>query len=66
MKISPHKQKVIYSEISDELELVDDSIIKNKFAKEKINLLFVGRFDWQKDVDLLINAIKNAKEMTYI
>ena len=51
------KQCVIYSGISGEKAAADDA---SCFPKGKINLLFVGRFDPQKGVDLLLNAFSQC------
>lgn len=42
---------MIYSGISEELGEIDKSI---KFSKDKINLLFVGRFNLPKGLDWLL------------
>lgn len=51
------KQCVIYSGISREKAAADDS---SCFPKDKINLLFVGRFDPPKGVDLLLEAFSRC------
>ena len=48
-------QTVIYSGISPEKGKIDPSV---KLPEGKINLLFVGRFDPQKGVDLLLKAFQ--------
>lgn len=48
-------QTVIYSGISPEKGKIDPSV---KLPKGKINLLFVGRFDPPKGVDLLLKAFQ--------
>jgi len=47
------KMRVIYSGIPD---LDVSTPCEVKFSKEKINILFVGRFDRQKGLDILLDA----------
>lgn len=51
-------QTVIYSGISPEKGFIDPDI---KLPKGKINLLFVGRFDPQKGLDILLKAFNATK-----
>ena len=58
--ISPSKQNVIYSGISSDYELSNIDSVKVSFPKDKLNLLFVGRFDNQKGVDFLIEEFNEC------
>lgn len=49
--ISSEKMVMIYNGISENLDPIDESI---KFYDDKVNLLFVGRFDPQKGLDWLL------------
>ncbi len=52
------KQVVIYSGISPERQPIDPNV---KLPAGRINLLFVGRFDPQKGLDILLKAMAECK-----
>jgi len=59
-KLPKEKSIVIYNGISVEKKLLKNNI-NIHLDNSKINLLFVGRFDQQKGLDILINYFKNNK-----
>lgn len=56
--LSKDKQVVIYSGISPLLQPIDADV---KMPSQGINMLFVGRFDPQKGLDLLLAALSEYK-----
>lgn len=56
--LSEKKQVVIYSGISPVLQPIDPTV---KLPLGKTNLLFVGRFDPPKGLDLLLHALSTCK-----
>ena len=52
--LTPRKIKVIPN-------FIDTNIFKKKNITKKFDILFVGRFEFQKNLDLLISSIKNLK-----
>lgn len=56
--LSKNNQTVIYSGISSKKGGIDPAV---KLPERKINLLFVGRFDPQKGLDILLNAFNACK-----
>lgn len=55
--IAPNRSVHIYNGISQELNY---DIEKVSMPENKLNLLFVGRFDKQKGIDILLEAIKQC------
>lgn len=56
------KSKLIENGVEDKFEYTTKNIEKF-FSKKKINLLFVGRFDYQKGLDRLIELFKFKKSI---
>lgn len=56
--LSGKKQKVIYNGVSEKKEPIDPQV---HLPKDKINLLFVGRFDPQKGVDYLLQEFAKCQ-----
>lgn len=57
--IPKSKSLLIYNGSKKISDKNNNALNKKDFDKSKINILFVGRFDRQKGIDILINAIKN-------
>ncbi|MGE7759125.1 glycosyltransferase [Peribacillus sp. NPDC097895] len=55
------KSKLIYNGSKKISDKKNYPLNKQDFDKSKINILFVGRFDRQKGIDILLNAIKNIQ-----
>ena len=58
--ITPKKLYQIKHGISPVRQLIDDSFSQiNTFQKNKVNILFIGRYDYSKGFDWLMNFIEN-------
>ena len=67
--IKKEQIKVIYNAVSLDGQVISDNVKKLKERmtwQDKINILFVGRFDRQKGYDHLLNVIKKADSSKYV